>query len=115
MSRNNTETQANLLEKSEILQNKAEEIAELNAKYAEVQNAMLSEFVSLMQTQIIPSPYIKNRIIIGKVVELNKKQGIVIVDCGLKSEAIVNSTIITGNAAPVRLLYNNVHQSKINV
>jgi small subunit ribosomal protein S1 len=89
MSRNNTETQANLLEKSEILQNKAEEIAELNAKYAEVQNAMLSEFVSLMQSQIIPSPYIKNRIIIGKVVELNKKQGIVIVDCGLKSEAIV--------------------------
>jgi hypothetical protein len=29
--------------------------------------------------------------------------------------SIVNSTIITGNAAPVRLLYNNVHQSKINV
>jgi alpha-tubulin suppressor-like RCC1 family protein len=29
--------------------------------------------------------------------------------------SIINSTIITGNAAPVRLLYNNIHRSKINV
>jgi small subunit ribosomal protein S1 len=84
----NKEIQSELLDKSDLPINSAD-LATMNAKFEEVQNSMLSEFVSLLQNQIIPSPYIKSRIITGKIVEINKKQGIVIVDCGLKSEAVV--------------------------
>ena len=84
----NKEIQSELLDKSDLPINSAD-LATMNAKFEEVQNSMLSEFVSLLQNQIIPSPYIKSRIITGKIVEINKKQGMVIVDCGLKSEAVV--------------------------
>jgi small subunit ribosomal protein S1 len=82
------EIQTELLENGEVL--KPEDLSDLNRKFQEVQSSMLSEFVNLLQGQIIPSPYIKSRIILGKIVEINKKQGIVMVDCGLKSEAVVD-------------------------
>lgn len=82
------ELQSELLEKGEAL-TKTEDAAFVKQKYDEVYNAMLADFANLLSTQIIPCSYIKNRIIMGKVVEINKKQGIVIVDCGLKSEAVV--------------------------
>jgi small subunit ribosomal protein S1 len=84
----NKEIQGELLDKSDSTISSAE-LATMNAKFEEVRNSMLSEFVSLLQNQIIPSSYIKSRIVTGKIVEINKKQGIVIVDCGLKSEAVV--------------------------
>lgn len=94
MSNNQTleqakEIQAELLDKGDSIVAKQEDVAFINSKYDEVYNSMLSEFTSLLQNQVIPSPYIKNRIITGKIIEINKKQGIVIVDCGLKSEAVV--------------------------
>lgn len=83
-----TELAKELLEKGELTTGTADANA-VKQKYDQVYNAMLADFTGLLTTQIIPSPYIKNRIIIGKIVEINKKQGIVIVDCGLKSEAVV--------------------------
>jgi small subunit ribosomal protein S1 len=85
---NNKEIQVELLDKSDSQTNFAD-LNVMDAKFEEVHNSMLSEFVNLLQNQIIPSPYIKSRIVNGKIVEINKKQGIVIVDCGLKSEAVV--------------------------
>lgn len=83
------EIRVELLEKAELSPTKPEDAIFVKEKYDEVYNSMLSEFAKMLETQVIPSPYIKNRIITGRIVEINRKQDIVIVDCGLKSEAVV--------------------------
>ena len=94
MSKNNSleqnkEIQSELLETGDSTMLKPDDLVDLNQKFSEVHNSMLAEFVSLLDDKLIPSPYIKSRIILGKIVDINRKQGIVIVDCGLKSEAVV--------------------------
>lgn len=78
-----------MLEKGDAVFTKPEDASFVNSKFDEVYNSMLTEFSDIVSAQNIPAPYIKNRIILGKIVEINRKQGIVIVDCGLKSEAVV--------------------------
>ena len=85
----NKEIQVESAERDDSTTLKPEDLVLMNAKFEEVNNSMLSDFANLLQGQVIPSPYVKNRIITGKIVDINKKQGIVIVDCGLKSEAVV--------------------------
>lgn len=62
---------------------------DVDQKYQEMHAEMASELTGLLTDSPMPSPKGANKIVTGRIIAVNKKQGTVTVDVNLKSEAIV--------------------------